>query len=218
VNASTCAAEVPTPYPSGTLGGRLTYGTRPAVLVIDLINGFTDTSYPPATDLDDVVASTRSLVDRARQLGYPVIFTTIAFAPDALEGRVWLQKMPVLNCLVDGSRAVEVDDRLARRADEPLVVKRAASAFTGTGLAALLTSLRIDQLVLAGATTSGCVRATAIDACAAGYPAIVPDGCVGDRHRGAHVANLFDIDAKYADVVTVDETLALLDAMSAAAA
>jgi nicotinamidase-related amidase len=94
---------------------------------------------------------------------------------------------------------------------EPLIVKRAASAFSGTGLASLLATLRVDTLLVTGATTSGCIRATVVDACSAGYPTLVPESCVGDRHEGPHEANLFDIDSKYADVVAFDRARELFD-------
>lgn len=206
-----------TPYGAG-LGGRVNLGSRPAVLVIDLVAGFTDPSYPPGTDLDDVVANTRVLLDQARDLDVPVVFTTIAFAADGVEGRVWRQKMPALDCLTEGSDAVVVDKRLSRLPSEPVIVKRAASAFGGTGLAATLAVLRADSLIVTGATTSGCVRASVVDACMAGYPVIVPAECVGDRHEGAHEANLFDMQAKYADVRSLAETSALMSSAVAGAA
>jgi maleamate amidohydrolase len=199
-----------TPYADG-LGGTVGLGKHPAVLVVDLVAGFTDPAYPPGTDLAAVVASTRLLLDQARAGGLPVIFTTIAFAADGIEGRVWRQKMPALECLAAGSDAVRVDARLGRRADEPLVVKRGASAFGGTGLTAMLVALGADSLVVTGATTSGCVRATVVDACMAGYRTVVPAECVGDRHAGAHAANLFDMQAKYADVRTIGQTSRLLE-------
>ena len=143
-----------TPYQGG-FGGRGGFGARPAVLVVDLCAGFTNPAYPPGTNLDQVVRNTRALLDRARSQLIPVVFTTIAFAADGVEGRIWRRKMPALNCLVEGSAAVDLDARLGRRPEEPVVVKRAASAFAGTGLAALLVSLGADSLVVAGATTSG---------------------------------------------------------------
>jgi nicotinamidase-related amidase len=203
------------PYSGGGLGGAVTLGARPAVIVVDLSAGFTDPAYPPGTDLDDVVANTQMLLDAARGLRLPVVFTTIAFAPDGVEGRVWRQKMPALDCLTEGSDAVAIDKRLGRLESEPVVVKRAASAFGGTGLPAVLTPLGADSLVVTGATTSGCVRATAVDACMAGYPTVIPIECVGDRHPGAHEASLFDLRAKYADVRSVAETILLLEAAAA---
>lgn len=199
------------PYEGGGLGGSVGFGARPAVVVVDLVNGFTDPAFPPGTDLDTVVSATRTLLDRARAAGVPVVFTTIAFAPDGVEGRVWRAKMPALDCLVEGSVATDVDERLGRRPGEPLVVKRTASAFGGTGMSALLVSLGADSLIVTGATTSGCVRATVVDACMAGYRTVVPAECVGDRHAQAHEANLFDIQAKYADVLPVADVIALLD-------
>ena len=153
----------------------------------------------------------RTLLDHARLAGLPVIFTTIAFGADGVEGQVWRRKMPALECLVEGSDATRVDGRLGRRAAEPVVVKRGASAFGGTGLPAMLVALGADSLVVTGATTSGCVRATVVDACMAGYRTVVPAECVGDRHAGAHAANLFDMQAKYADVLTSQETSRLLE-------
>lgn len=203
------------PYDGSALGGTVGLGARPAIVVVDLVNGFTDPSYPPGTDLDVVVSETLRLLSRARSLGLPIVFTTIAFSADGVEGRVWRAKMPALDCLLEGSVAVAVDARLGRRPDEPLVAKRAASAFGGTGLNALLVSLGADSLIVTGATTSGCVRATVVDSCMAGYRTIVPAECVGDRHAGAHVANLFDMQAKYADVLPVADVLARLDAMAA---
>jgi maleamate amidohydrolase len=199
-----------TPYEDGGLGGRGGFGVRPALIVVDLCAGFTDPAYPPGTDLDEVVGKVRVLLDHARSQAVPVVFTTIAFAADGVEGSIWRRKMPALDCLVAGSAAVELDTRLGRRPEEPVVVKRAASAFAGTGLASLLVSLGADSLIVTGATTSGCVRATVVDACMAGYPTAVPADCVGDRHAGAHAANLFDIAAKYADVLDLAQALSLL--------
>ena len=198
-------------YASKGIGSRLSVGHRPALLVVDLAVGFTDDVWAPGCDLAGVVERTAELVRLARTNGHPVIFTTIAFAPDALEGHVWLTKMPGLRCMTEGSPAVAIDPRLGRLDSEPLIVKRAASAFAGTGLASLLATLRVDTLVVTGATTSGCIRATVVDACSAGYPTLVPESCVGDRHEGPHEANLFDIDSKYADVVAFDRARELFD-------
>ena len=140
--------------------------------------------------------------------GLPVLFTSIAFTPAELDSTLWLVKMPALRCLRIGSDLVAVDDRLAPRPDEPVVVKKAASGFNGTDLAARIAAAGADSVLLCGATTSGCVRATAIDACALGLATFVPRECVGDRAAGPHEANLLDIDAKYADVIGLDEALA----------
>lgn len=118
--------------------------------------------------------------------------------------------MPAMRGLLEGSHWVEVDQRLAARPDEPVIVKRSASAFSGTDLGSLLTSLAADSVIVCGATTSGCVRATAVDACMLGWPVFVPRACVGDRAQEPHEANLFDIDAKYGDVIALSEAIALL--------
>ncbi|WP_308259012.1 isochorismatase family protein [Pseudonocardia sp. H11422] len=199
-------------YAGRGLGGRLRPGRRPAVVVIDLIRGFTDPSCPPGSDLDAVVAATRQVLDAAREAGAPVVFTSIAFPRVELDTTLWLTKMPAMRVLVPGSEWVEVDERLASRTDEVVITKRAASGFNGTDLAERLAVAGADSIVLCGATTSGCIRATAIDACALGLPTFVPRECVGDRAAGPHEANLLDIDAKYADVVDLADALALLRA------
>lgn len=193
-------------YGRGGLAGRLTWGDRPAVVVVDLIAGFTDPACPPGSDLDEVVARTGTLLERAKAAGVPVFLTTIAYTPEDLDRLVWLRKMPALRALTEGSRWVEVDERLPVR--EPVIAKKAASAFAGTNLAERLAKEQVDTLVVCGATTSGCVRATAIDACALDFAVFVPRECVGDREPGPHEANLLDIDAKYGDVVGVEEVLA----------
>lgn len=204
--------EVREGYAARGLGGRLQPGVRPAVVVVDLIRGFTDPACPPGSDLDAVVDATRQVLDVARAADVPVVFTSIAFTPAELDTTLWLVKMPAMRALRAGSEWVEVDDRLARRPDEAVITKRAASAFHGTDLAGRLAAAGADSLLLCGATTSGCIRATAIDACALGLPTFVPRECVGDRAAGPHEANLFDIDAKYADVVDLVDALVLLRA------
>lgn len=197
-------------YARAAIGGSMRLGSRPAVLVVDFSRGFTDPSSTLGSDLTTAVEATRSLLDAARARGVPVIFTTIAFEPNLLDAGIWLQKMPGLAELELGSEWVELDPRLERSEEETLIVKKGASAFFGTNLAAVLAAGRIDTIVLCGATTSGCVRATAVDLVQSGYPTIVPRECVGDRAVAPHEANLIDIDAKYADVVTLDAAIAYL--------
>jgi maleamate amidohydrolase len=189
---------------------RLQLGVRPAVLVVDFSLGFTDPSSPLGADLTAEVTATRRLLDAARARGIPVFFTTVAFGPGARDGGIWPQKIPTARTLALGSRWVELDPRLGRRPDEPLIVKKGPSAFFGTHLAALLVAARADTVVLCGATTSGCIRATAIDLIQYGCPALGPRVCVGDRARAPHEANLRDIDADYADVVAAEEAFAYL--------
>jgi maleamate amidohydrolase len=202
-------------YERATFGTTLELGERPAVLVVDLARGFTDPSYRLGTDCTDVIEATRQVLDQARPRGIPAIFTAVGFDGSGRDGGLWPKKMPSLNDLVIGTEAVDIDPRLERRDDEPVIVKRGASAFFGTNLSAILVALRIDTVILCGVTTSGCIRATAVDLLQHGFPTIVPRECVGDRVPGPHEANLFDIHAKYADVVSLEEALAYIEQVSA---
>jgi maleamate amidohydrolase len=199
------------------IGGSLRLGTRPVVAVIDLSRGFTDPSCAVGSDLSDVVVATRTLLDHARRAGLPVVFTSIAFHPGDHERLVWLQKMPSLGVLQAGDPAVEIDPRLGRLPDEPVVFKKTASSTAGTELPALLVGLGADTVILCGATTSGCVRATVVDLVQLCYPVLIPRECVGDRASEPHEASLFDLQAKYADVVSLDATLDYLRSVQRAA-
>jgi len=190
-------------------GGTVGLGARPALLVVDLSLGFTDPASPLGADLDAPVAATVALLGAARAHGIPVVFTTVAYdVAGARAARAFLRKVPALGVLRPGSRWVELDPRLERREAEPLLVKHWASAFFGTPLATLLTGLGADSVVVCGASTSGCVRASVVDALQHGYPPVVPREAVGDRDAEAHAASLGDIAAKYGDVVSVEALLA----------
>jgi maleamate amidohydrolase len=198
-------------YAKARLGESVTLGSRPALLVVDFSCGFTDPECALGSDLSEQVEATRVLLDAVRAKGLPVVFTTIGFEPSLKDGGLWLQKVPSLGELQVGGRWVEIDPRLEPREDETIVLKKGASAFFGTNLASILISLGVDSMILCGATTSGCIRATAIDLLQYGYPTLVPRECVGDRAQAPHEANLFDIDAKYADVVSIEEALDYLE-------
>jgi maleamate amidohydrolase len=195
-------------YRDARLGQSLIWGTRPAILVVDFTCGFTDPAYEAGSELTEEVEATRRLLDVARGGGLPVVFTAIGFEPSGRDGGIWLQKFPALAELALGERPLEIDPRLARSADETVVLKKGASAFFGTNLSAILVAQGVDTVVLCGATTSGCIRATAVDLLQNGFPALVPRECVGDRARAPHEANLFDIQAKYADVVSLETAIA----------
>ena len=198
-------------YDAARLGQSVTMGESPGVLVVDFSCGFTDPECALGSDLSAEVEATRQLLDAARAKGLPVIFTTIGFESSLKDGGLWLQKAPALGDLQIGGRWVEIDPRLERREDETIVLKKGASAFFGTNLAAILVSQGIDSVVLCGATTSGCVRATAVDLLQYGFPTLVPRECVGDRAQAPHEANLFDIQAKYADVVSLEDALGYVE-------
>jgi maleamate amidohydrolase len=200
-------------YARARLGESVTLGSRPAVLVVDFSCGFTDPECTLGSDMTDAVAATRRVLDAARAKGLPVVFTTIGYEPSLKDGGLWLQKIPSLGDLQTGGRWVEIDPRLGARDDETVVLKKGASAFFGTNLPSILISQGVDSVVLCGATTSGCIRATAIDLLQYGYPTIVPRECVADRAQAPHEANLFDINAKYADVASVDDALEYLESV-----
>jgi maleamate amidohydrolase len=201
-------------YAQARLGESVTMGSRPAVLVVDFSCGFTDPECALGSDLSAEVAATRRLLDAAREKRLPVIFTTIGFEQSLKDGGLWLQKVPSLGDLQLGGHWVEIDPRLDRRPEETVIVKKGASAFFGTNLAAVLIAQGIDSVIMCGATTSGCVRATAIDLLQYGFPTLVPRECVGDRAQAPHEANLFDIQAKYADVVPLEDALAYVESVA----
>ena len=200
-------------YEEARLGQSITLGSRPAVLVVDFSCGFTDPECPLGSDLTAEVEATKRLLDVARSKGLPVVFTTIGYESSLKDGGLWMQKAPALAELQIGGRWVDIDPRLEPREDETVVLKKGASGFFGTNLASILVSQGVDSVVLCGATTSGCIRATAIDLLQYSWPTIVPRECVGDRAQAPHEANLFDISAKYADVVSVEDALAYLESV-----
>ena len=185
---------------------QLGLAAKPALLVVDMINGFTDPECPLGTDCPQVVAANCKLLSAFRQLGLPVFFTTVVYQ-DEQQACVFRSKVPALNVLQSGSHWVELDSRMGRLATEPLIEKQWASAFHRTDLHQQLQKCEVDSLVVTGLTTSGCVRAFAVDGLQNNYRVVVAREAVGDRNPKAHEANLFDLNAKYADVQTVAEIL-----------
>lgn len=179
---------------------------RPALVVVDLTYAFTDPSSALGCDADEAVHQTAYLLGSARSAGVPVVFTRIRYSPASTAvAAPFLEKMPGLAESVAGSRWAEIDARVAPRPDEPVLTKLFASGFFGTDLAAFLTVNRRDGVVVTGATTSGCVRATVVDALQHGYRVQVPAAAVADRAEAPHEAALFDIQAKYGQVVSTEE-------------
>lgn len=196
---------------AGVFDGRLGFGQTPALLIVDFIRAYTTVESPLyAPAVSTAVAETVDLLDLARARSVPVIFTQVLYNRNGLDGGIFVQKVPVLRRLVPGEPLAEIVPELAPAAADVVIVKQYASAFFGTSLAALLTSLGVDTLIVTGCSTSGCVRATAVDGMQHGFRVIVPRECVGDRHRAPHEANLFDIDSKYGDVVAKETVLAYL--------
>ncbi|WP_420630121.1 N-carbamoylsarcosine amidohydrolase [Candidatus Leptofilum sp.] len=188
---------------SGVFDGRLGFGNNPAVLVVDFIRAYTtEGSALYAPDVVTAVQETVELLELARQKSVPIIYTQVLYNKNGLDGGLFVQKVPVLRTMVPGEPLAEIVPELPPAAEDVVIVKQYASAFFGTSLAAMLTSLGVDTIILTGCSTSGCVRATAVDGMQHGFRVIVPSECVGDRHQAPHEANLFDIDSKYGDVVS----------------
>jgi len=198
-------------YRSRGLGSRVGFGSRPAVIVVDYIVGFTDPKSPLAGDFSRELRATKSLLNAMRRRGSPVFFTTTAYDKAMTEAGVFARKVPSLAVLQRGSRWVEIDPSLKRRRNEVVIEKQYASAFFGTPLASTLHAQGVDTLIVTGCTTSGCVRATAVDGLQHGLRVIVPRECVGDRAAGPHEANLIDIDGKYGDVMATRDVIALIN-------
>jgi nicotinamidase-related amidase len=192
-------------------------GRRPALVIIDMNNGFTDPASPLVCELDDTVEAIGKLLEAARRAELPVVFTTVSYGEgDKVTAKAFIDKVPVLLTLEAGTRWVEIDERIAPRPAEPVLNKLFASAFFGTPLASLLASHGCDSVIVTGASTSGCVRATVVDVLQHGYRPVVPREAVGDRNAAAEEAALYDIDLKYGDVVSLDECLDALGALVAA--
>lgn len=200
-------------YDSLTFGTRLGYGDNPALILIDYCYGCTDPDLPIGFDQSEEIAQSRRLLDAARAKGVPRIFLTVGYTEGAVDGGMFVEKIPALKTQLMNSRAAQIDERLQPHPGEPVILKKYPSGFFGTNLHSLLTSLRTDTTVLVGNSTSGCVRATAVDAISSGFRPIVPYECVADRDPEVHNHNLFDIRSKYADVVSVEEVLEYINGL-----
>jgi len=187
-------------------------GSRPALLLVDMIQGFTSSACPLGTDCPEVVQANAELLAKFREKNLPVVFTTVVYH-NADQARVFRQRIDALNLLTPESDWVKVDPRLAMLPGEVLVEKHWASAFHKTDLDEQLRGMGADSLVITGLTTSGCVRASVVDGLQCDYPVVVPREAVGDRNWEAHEANLFDMHAKYAEVNSLSDVLAQVAAI-----
>ena len=194
-------------------GERQGAGRRPALLVIDMSLGFTSPESPLACDLDDAVEAIRRLLDASRDKGLPVVFTTVSYGEgEKAVAKAFIEKVPILLTLTESSGFTDIDPRITPLPGEPVLNKLFASAFFGTPLQSLLAAHGCDSVIVTGASTSGCVRATAVDVLQNGYRLMIPREAVGDRNLAAHDQALYDVDAKYGDVVSLDEALAVIAA------
>lgn len=198
---------------AGVYEGRLQPGSRPALLIVDVVAAYLTEGSPLFMDTAaDALASNARLAATARAAGVPVVFTNVQYKPDGSDGGVFWRKAPVLRAFVEGSPLGAFPPGLTPQAGDRVVTKQYPSAFFGTGLAETLHAEGIDTLLIGGYSTSGCVRASALDAMQYGFvPLVVREACA-DRHPAPHEANLFDLQAKYAEVISEAEALAVMEA------
>ena len=175
-------------------------GDYPALVVVDMCKAFIDSSSPLGFECNELIQANINLVNKFRLNKFPVIFTTTIYRNPS-EASVFRSKIPALNILEPESDAVTFIDDLAPSKDEILIEKKFASAFFQTKLIDSLHKMKADSIVICGVTTSGCVRATAVDSLQNNFPTTIAEDCVGDRDLDAHKANLYDLQSKYADVI-----------------
>jgi len=200
---------------AGVWDNRLGFGKKSALISIDLLQGYTtEGSALYAPGVVACVAEMPALLDAARAKNVTIIHTQVRYTPPHYaDGGVWVKKAPVLKDLVEGNPYAEFCEGVEPQGDEMIITKQYASAFFGTSLVATLNGLDVDTLIITGCTTSGCIRATAVDCVQHGFRPICVRECCGDRHDGPHEANLFDINAKYGDVISKDEALEYINGL-----
>ena len=207
-------ADLGSDYKNAGFGGALAFGKRPALLIVDFVRAYIEPGSPLYANCESAFESAKRVTAAARAAHIPVIFTGVEYEAGGINGGVFYRKVGALKAFDKGSRLAEYCNGLKPQAGELLVLKQYASAFFGTSLAATLTAQQIDTVIIVGVSTSGCVRATALDACQYGFIPFVVRDAVGDRDPRPHEANLFDLQAKYAEVVSEAE---ILDHMKTAA-
>lgn len=194
----------------GAFDGSLGFGEKPALILVDFVQAYFVESSPLYADVDDALESALRIRDAARSAGIPIIYTKVVYQDGGADGGVFFRKVPALAAFVRGNPLGRWPESLVPEDNEFVIAKQYPSAFFGTSLAATLTANKVDTLIITGLTTSGCVRATCVDTVSNGFiPIIVSDAC-GDRHTAPHEANLFDMNAKYGDVVDEAKVIAQL--------
>jgi maleamate amidohydrolase len=194
----------------GAFDGSLGFGDKPALILVDLVRAYFDKESSLYAGVEDALASAIRIRDAAREAGVTVIYTNVVYKEDGSDGGVFYRKVPALSAFVAGNPMGDWPDGLEPTEDELVISKQYASAFFGTSLTETLNAEGIDTLIITGVSTSGCIRATCVDAISSGFiPIVVSDAC-GDRHQAPHDANLFDMNAKYGDVVDENAVIAYL--------
>jgi maleamate amidohydrolase len=194
-------------YKSQGFGHRSGFGSRPALLIVDFVQGFNDPALFGGGNIGPAIERTMELLGAARQAGLPVVFTRVVYADDGSDAGIFCLKAPGLRVLTEHAAASQIVPQLAPRAGELVLRKTQPSAFFGTGLADWLAVRPVDTVLVAGCTTSGCVRASVVDAMSYNFRAVVVTDCVGDRALAPHQANLFDMEQKYADLMSCRDVM-----------
>jgi maleamate amidohydrolase len=189
-------------YEKAGFNGRLAFGAAAALLVVDVVRAYVDPASPLYAGVEDALASNIRLIAACREAGVPVIYTRVSYQADGADGGVFFRKVPALRAYLEGSPLGDFAEGVAPRPGEVVVTKQYASAFFATSLASTLRAMRIDTVIVGGFSTSGCVRATALDALQNGFIPFVAREACGDRDPRPHEASLFDLQAKYAEVVS----------------
>jgi nicotinamidase-related amidase len=198
-------------YKHAGLGARVGFGRSPAVLVVDMQVAFNDPSYRLGAEQTSAVEAIARLLPHARAKGVPIFFARTGYRADGSDGGIYIEKIPTLSEVTRGTPGYEFIPELLPNEQDIVIEKRFPSAFFQTNLSTLLVARRIDTIILVGASTSGCIRAAAIDGMSHGYRMIFPRECIADRAQRPHEANLLDMDAKYGDVMPAEDVIAYLD-------
>ena len=195
---------------AGAFDGHLSFGANPALIIVDVVMAYFEKHSPLYADAAKVLASNVRMLAAARKASIPVIFTNVVYQQGGIDGGLFYKKIPALKVFDQGSPLGNFPPSLQPETGETIITKQFASAFFGTSLAEKLTEMKVDTLLITGLSTSGCVRATALDALQCGFaPFVIRDAC-GDRHQSPHEANLFDLQAKYAEVISETEAIEII--------
>ncbi len=203
-------------YRKQGIGHASGFGRRPALLIVDFVNAFNDPEQFGGGNIDDAIQRTRALLAGARDAALPIAFTRVVYAEDGSDAGIFCLKVPTLKTLIESAAASQVVPELEPRPGEYVVRKRQPSAFFATELAGWLVMQGVDTVLVAGCTTSGCVRASVLDSMSYNFRTSVVSDCVGDRALGPHRANLFDMEQKYADLMSADQVLSAIARLAAA--
>ncbi|HEY0940240.1 MAG TPA: isochorismatase family protein [Steroidobacter sp.] len=192
--------------------GVLQAGAQPALVIVDFVLAYLTPGSPLYADVASARDACARLLRVARAAAIPIVHTNVRYQAGGRDGGVFFRKVPALRCFEVGAdpELARFDPALEPIPGETVISKQYASAFFGTSLASMLTALRVDTLLIAGVSTSGCIRATAVDACQHGFIPLVVRDAVGDRQSATHEANLYDLQAKYAEVISLNDAIELL--------